>query len=194
MIVMIVLIVAAAAVGIAALVTHSASSNQASSSTSNTQTSSSTSTTLTFQVPSGAMEPAIPAGSTISVAPLQNSTPQRGDIVVFSPPPLENSNCAGPPVSDIVKRVIGLPGEMISLGSGRVYINGRPLPEPWLQSAVRTETYPGPSGASYSLTQPYRVPSSNYIVMGDNRTFSCDSRYWGPVPLSDMVGKAHLTG
>ena len=75
-----------------------------------------------------------------------------GDIVVFSTP--ANEDCAGPPVSDLVKRVIGLPGQTVSLSEGRVYIDGVPLPEPWLPLAVRTETYPGPSLPPIRFTMP----------------------------------------
>ena len=91
--------------------------------------------------------------------------------------------------------MIGLPGETISLSGGRVYINGHVLPEPWLPPATRTETYPGPSTAPYALHRAYKIPADDVYVMGDNRTQSCDSRYWGPVPESTIVGQgrhAHL--
>ena len=113
-----------------------------------------------------------------------------GDIIVFSTPPTED--CAGPPVADLVKRVIGLPGQTISLSGGRVYIDGRVLPEPWLSPAVRTETQPGPGDQPFSLHSAYRVPGGDVYVMGDNRTQSCDSRYWGPVRESAIVGKADI--
>ena len=66
------------------------------------------------------------------------------------------------------------------------------MPEPWLPLAVRTETYPGPSSAAYSLHSPYRVPSGDVYVMGDNRPESCDSRYWGPIRESTIVGKVDV--
>jgi signal peptidase I len=138
------------------------------------------------------MEPTLQVGDRIVVDKLSYHLHGmgRGDIVVFSTPPAEN--CAGPPVSNLVKRVIGLPGETISLSSGRVLIDGRILPEPWLPAAERTRTAPGPSTASYALHHPYRIPSGSVYVMGDNRTFSCDSRYWGPVAESTIVGKVDL--
>ena len=111
----------------------------------------------TYSIPSGSMEPTLQVGDRIVVDKLSYDLHgvDRGNIIVFSTPPKED--CAGPPVSDLVKRVIGLPGETISLSAGRVYINGHVLHEPWLPAAVRTETYPGPSQEPYALHNPYRV-------------------------------------
>ncbi|HTU39884.1 MAG TPA: signal peptidase I [Acidimicrobiales bacterium] len=143
----------------------------------------------TYSIPSGSMEPTLQIGDRIVVDKLAYHLHGvgRSDIIVFSTPPLEN--CAGPPVADLVKRVIGLPDETISLSDGNVYINGHFLPEPWLPTSVRDSTYPGPSGAGYSLHHAFRIPSGDVFVMGDNRTESCDSRYWGPVRESTIVGK-----
>jgi signal peptidase I len=146
----------------------------------------------TYSIPSGSMEPTLQVGDRIVVDKLSYNLHgvDRSNIIVFSTPPKED--CAGPPVSDLVKRVIGLPGETISLSGGRVYIDGHVLAEPWLPTAVRTETYPGPSQEPYALHNPYRIPQGDVYVMGDNRTFSCDSRYWGPVAESTIVGKVDL--
>jgi signal peptidase I len=143
----------------------------------------------TYSIPSGSMEPTLQVGDRIVVDKLSYHLHgvDRGNIIVFSTPPKEN--CAGPPVADLVKRVIGLPGETISLSGGRVYINGKYLPEPWLPQSDQNSTEPGPSAAPYALHQPYRIPTNEVFVMGDNRTFSCDSRYWGPVKESTIVGK-----
>jgi signal peptidase I len=92
----------------------------------------------------------------------------------------------------LVKRVIGLPGETISLANGRVYINGKYLPEPWLPAATQDQTFAGPSAAPFALHHPYRIPSNDVYVMGDNRTESCDSRYWGPITESSIVGKVDI--
>ena len=86
----------------------------------------------TYSIPSGSMEPTLPdrgpdRGGQVSY---HLHGVGAGNIVVFSTPPHEN--CAGPPVADLVKRVIGLPGETISLASDHVFINGHVLPEPWL--------------------------------------------------------------
>ena len=146
----------------------------------------------TYSIPSGSMEPTLQVGDRIVVDKLSYHFHgvDRANIVVFSTPPKEN--CAGPPVSDLVKRVIGLSGETISLSGGRVVINGHVLLEPWLPAAVRTATTAGPSAAPYALHRPYRIPSGDVYVMGDNRTQSCDSRYWGPISQSTIVGKVDL--
>jgi signal peptidase I len=146
----------------------------------------------TYSIPSGSMEPTLQVGDRIVVDKLSFHLHgiDRGNIIVFSTPPKED--CAGPPVSDLVKRVIGLPGETISVSGGRVYINGKYLSEPWLPQSEQDVTNPGPSTARYSLHHPYRIPSGYVYVMGDNRQFSCDSRYWGPVAQSTIVGKVDL--
>jgi signal peptidase I len=147
----------------------------------------------TYSIPSGSMEPTLKIGDRIVVDKLSYHLHgvDRGDIVVFSTPPTEN--CAGPPVSDLVKRVIGLPGETISLVDGYVSINGHLLPEPFLPPNVRDDTYPPPSvTAPYSLHEAYRIPAGEVYVMGDNRPESCDSRYWGPIRESTIVGKVDM--
>jgi signal peptidase I len=146
----------------------------------------------TYSIPSGSMEPTLQIGDRIVVDKLSYHLHgvDRTNIVVFSTPP--NENCAGPPVADLVKRVIGLPGEIISLQDGNVYINGRLLPEPFLPPDIRNDTYPGPGSNAYALHHAYRIPAGDVYVMGDNRPNSCDSRYWGPIPESGIVGKVDL--
>lgn len=146
----------------------------------------------TFYIPSGSMEPTLQVGDRIVVNKLSYEIHgvNRGDIVVFSRPPRED--CGGPEVNDLVKRVIGLPGELISVSGGYVSINGHRLDESWLPASEQGTTTPGPSGTAYSLNQPYRVPANDYFVMGDNRGDSCDSRWWGPIPGSLIVGKVEL--
>ena len=146
----------------------------------------------TYSIPSGSMEPTLQIGDRIVVNKLSYHLHgvDRGNVVVFSTPPAED--CAGPPVSDLVKRVIGLPGEIISLANGRVFINGHLLPETFLPPDVRNDTYPGPSGNTYSLHHAYRIPTGDVFVMGDNRPQSCDSRYWGPIRESTIVGKVDM--
>jgi signal peptidase I len=143
----------------------------------------------TYSIPSGSMEPTLQIGDRIVVDKLSYHIHgvDRGNIVVFTTP--SNEDCAGPPVADLVKRVIGLPGETISLQDGSVSIDGRLLPEPYLPRDVRTDTYPGPSANGYSLHHPYRIPAGDVFVMGDNRPDSCDSRYWGPIRESTIVGQ-----
>jgi signal peptidase I len=146
----------------------------------------------TYSIPSGSMEPTLQVGDRIVVDKLSYHLHgvDRGNIVVFSTPPTEN--CAGPPVADLVKRVIGLPGETIALAGGNVYIDGHLLPEPFLPPDLRDDTYPGPSTAPYALHHAFRIPAGEVYVMGDNRPESCDSRYWGPIHESTIVGKVDM--
>ncbi len=138
-----------------------------------------------FYIPSGSMLPTLQIGDRIVVDKLSYDfgSVHRGDIVVFARPPLEEAD-----YTDLVKRVIGLPGDVISTSGGHVDIDGRPLAEPWLPNPP-PPTYPSPEPEAFSLQHPYRVPSGEYFVMGDNRTDSEDSRYFGPIPKSLIVGK-----
>jgi signal peptidase I len=146
----------------------------------------------TYSIPSGSMEPTLQVGDRIVVDKLSYDLHgvDRSNIIVFSTPPKED--CAGPPVADLVKRVIGLPDETISVSGGNVFINGHLLAEPWLPASEQGRTYPGPSPAGYALHHPFRIPSGDVFVMGDNRTLSCDSRYWGPISESTIVGKVDV--
>jgi len=146
----------------------------------------------TFYIPSGSMEPTLKIGDRILVNKLSYHLHgvDRGNIVVFRRP--ADENCGGPPVADLVKRVIGLPGETISLSGGHVDIDGKQLDETWLPTSVQGTTFPGPSGTAYSLVKPYVIPANHYFVMGDNRADSCDSRYWGPIARSLIVGKVDV--
>ncbi len=99
-------------------------------------------------------------------------TPRRGDVIVFHYPP--------DPSKDFIKRVIGLPGETVEVRNGGVYINGELMSEPF-----------GPNPGSYSAPPVTLAPEQIY-VMGDNRNSSSDSHVWGPVPMSDVVGRAVL--
>jgi signal peptidase I len=141
----------------------------------------------TFYIPSGSMIPTLQVGDRILVDKLSYHLHGvgRGDIVVFSKPPLEQQN-----INDLVKRVIGLPGETISSVNGQVTINGKVLPEPWLQPGVKTT--PGPNPVPFNLDKPYKIPAGEYFVMGDNRTDSEDSRWFGPIPRSLIVGRAFV--
>jgi len=138
-----------------------------------------------FFIPSGSMLPTLQIGDRIVVDKLSYRLHDihRGDVVVFRRPPLEHAD-----YSDLVKRVIGLPGDTIASVGGRVYIDGRPLSEPWLPDPEPL-TSPSPVPQAFSLTHPYTVPAGEYFVMGDNRTNSEDSRYFGPIPASLVVGK-----
>lgn len=133
----------------------------------------------TYYVPSTSMWPTLKAGDRIVVDKLAG-TIHVGDIVVFARPPAEHGACGGPLVPDLVKRVIGLPGQTVSAHGGKVYVTGKLLDEPWLPPGSQTDT------ATFG---PTHVPEGDYFVMGDNRVRSCDSRMWGPVVGSSVVGK-----
>ncbi len=132
-----------------------------------------------FSVPSPSMQPTLDPGDRIIVDRLSYDlhSIHRGDIVVFHRPAAEH--CGGPEVSYLVKRVIGLPGDRISSQGNTVLIDGRPLSEPWLPQD-------DPLGLAIS---PMTVPTGDYYVLGDNRDDSCDSRYWGVVQKSLIVGR-----
>ena len=102
--------------------------------------------------------------------------PQRGDVVVFKPPISED---------EFIKRVIGLPGETISVSGGKVYVNNQELKEDYI------DVYTAP-GAFLAEGQTYTVPNGYYFVMGDNRPHSSDSRAWGPITKKVITGKAWL--
>jgi signal peptidase I len=130
----------------------------------------------TFYIPSGSMEPTLMVGDRIVVDKLSYDlhSVHRGDIIVFSRPPNE---VGSPDVTDLVKRVIGLPGETVSGQQGRVDIDGKPLAEPWLPRGVTTTPF-----------APITIPKGDYFVMGDNRGDSLDSRVFGPIRGSLIIG------
>jgi signal peptidase I len=140
-----------------------------------------------IRVVSGAMAPALKLNEVVQVTKVPTSARLApGQIVVIKNPPTQT--CGGAAAKYLVKRVIGLPGQTISLAGGDVFINGHRLTEPWLASSERGITTPGPSGTPYSLDHTYRIPQRDYYVLGDNRTDSCDSRYFGPVSRSLVYG------
>jgi signal peptidase I len=103
--------------------------------------------------------------------------PKRGDIVVFQTPQAARRDCGAG--GTFVKRVVGLPGEVWEMRNGYVYIDGVRLREPY----VKAERRDGDS------KPPYRIPTGQYYVMGDNRAQSCDSRVWGSLPKANLIGK-----
>jgi signal peptidase I len=111
---------------------------------------------------------------------------REGNIVVFSHPPLDH--CGGPREGDLVKRVIALPGQTIYSSGNSIYVNGRPLAEPYLPHNDPL----GPPIPDASSQHPYRVPPGEFYMLGDNRADSCDSRYWGPIKGSSIIGKVVL--
>jgi signal peptidase I len=154
-----------------------------------------------FVIPSQSMEPTLLPGQRVLVNRLAydfGGLPQRGDIVVFHPPsslacavnvPI-NEPCprgVGSHASDyFVKRVIGLPGDRLSIKNGHPVINGKELTD---------EPYITPCSDSTTCEMPHTIviPRGEYYMLGDNRGDSDDSRYWGPVPLSWIIGEVFAT-
>jgi signal peptidase I len=144
----------------------------------------------TFWIPSSSMAPTLGVYDRIVVqkAFFTWRDVREGDIVVFSHPPLDQ--CGGPQEQgDLVKRVIALPGQTIYSSGNSIYVDGRRLAEPYLPPYDPL----GPSITGASRQHPYRVPPGEFYVLGDNRADSCDSRYWGPIEGSSIVGKVVLT-
>ena len=103
--------------------------------------------------------------------------PERGEVVIFVAPPN--------PQDDYIKRVIALPGETITIDQSKVYINGKLLNEPYLTSATQI-----PKTDQYLQK---KLGANEYFVMGDNRPFSSDSRDWGILPRTNIIGRAIVT-
>jgi signal peptidase I len=129
----------------------------------------------TFYVPSTSMVPTLQKGDRMLVLKT-GYTVDRGSILVFRQPPLDTGD---PDHEDLVKRVIGLPGDTIWSVGNTVYIDGKPLREAWLPN----NTVLGPP------IHRQTVPAGEYFMMGDNRSDSLDSRDWGDLQHSLIVGE-----
>ena len=152
-----------------------------------------------FYIPSASMEPQLRATDRVVVSRLSYRLhePRRGDIIVFPSPAvappdeslvvrlvndvLESVALRDPGERELIKRVVGLPGELIEGKDGGVFIDGRRLVEPYL-----------PPGTPTSSFGPIDVPEGTVFVLGDNRTNSHDSRFpdIGPIPIDTIVGRA----
>jgi signal peptidase I len=142
----------------------------------------------TFWIPTSSMVPTLGVYDRVLVQKAFFSwrDVREGDIVVFSHPPLDH--CGGPQGGDLVKRVIALPGQTIYSSGNSIYVNGRLLAEPYLPHYDPL----GPPVPHASSQHPYRVPPGEFYLLGDNRAISCDSRYWGPIKGSSIIGKVVL--
>lgn len=136
-----------------------------------------------FKVPSASMEKTIMTGDMVFTEKISYNfgEPKAGDLVVFDDPQI--------PSRVLVKRIIATEGQTIDFIDGQVYVDGVLLDEPYTSGA---ETYPLISAANVSISYPYTVPEDMVWVMGDNRTNSSDSRYFGPVEEDSVFGKAIL--
>lgn len=158
-----------------------------------------------YQIPTASMEPTLTGGQRVLVDRLFFS-PHIGEIVVFHPPhgaDLGDGICANPsqgpghpqPCDEstpqessqtFIKRVVGGPGDVISITNGHVYRNGRPEKDAYIIQC-------GPGTPECEFTESIRIPPGDYFMMGDNRPDSDDSRFWGPVPEKWIIGDAFFT-
>jgi signal peptidase I len=155
-----------------------------------------------FFIPSRSMEPTLDVGDRVVVNRLayRIGEPAHGDVVVFLRPTGTGEGAADGPLSwvrravaqglggtppgkeGLIKRVVGLPGDKIQGRHGRLYRNDQRVPEPYLAGRTFTTDF-----------GPVKLKPDQYWVMGDNREDSADSRVFGPVSRSDLVGRAVLT-
>jgi len=148
-----------------------------------------------FDIPSGSMEPTLLPGDYILVnkfiygirIPFTNvklfsyKQPQRGDVIVFIFPKDTSK--------DFIKRVIGLPGEIVAIYSGKILINNEPIPDQW--GCFDSKEPPGFIEVVENFG-PVLVPENSLFVLGDNRNNSEDSRFWGALPIDNVLGKAFI--
>ena len=132
-----------------------------------------------FYIPSESMVPTLETNDRVLVNKLSYKLHDvnRGDIIVFEAPEDEDQD-----VKDLVKRVIGLPGDQVEFREGSVYVNGAPLEESYLAPGTV-------SSQSCGVAASVSVPPNSYWVMGDNRGASKDSRCFGAIPEGDIVGR-----
>lgn len=132
-----------------------------------------------FYIPTESMYPTLKKDDRVLVNKLsyRMHDVNRGDIIVFSAP--EGEATGG--IKDLIKRVIALPGETVEGRDGHVYVDGRLLEEPYLPDGVVTTDF-----------GPQEIPADAYWMMGDNRTQSRDSRFFGPIKESTIVGRAFV--
>jgi signal peptidase I len=160
-----------------------------------------------YRIPSGSMLPTIHLGQRVLVDRLGDdfSSPHVGEIIVFHPPKnfalgclntnegqsggASQSPCGAARTEEssqtFIKRVVGLPGDRIAIIHGHVYRNGVREQDPYIA--------PCPTQTSCSFPVAITVPRGDYYMMGDNRGESDDSRFWGPVPRSWIIGDAFFT-
>ena len=154
-----------------------------------------------FKIPTGSMEPTLHGDPSHGDRVLVNKfiytfkEPKRGDIVVF-----QTVNITGLDYKkDYIKRLVGLPGDVIEIKEGHIYINDQMLSQPsifskiyYINTDLRRTPY-GHEGGFGLMGKKITVPKDHYFVLGDNSPVSRDSRYWGFVPKENLIGEAFLT-
>ncbi len=168
-----------------------------------------------FRIPSGSMLPTLKIGERVLANRFlyRFSDPKRFNIIVFHPPQGEEPQSCGvnhSPLSpcpkgtsqrasvNFIKRVVGLPGDRLSIRYGRVYINGK-LNDTDKASFCNDENCTQPRPARFcnipqcNMPRPIKIPAGYYFMMGDNRGNSADSRFWGPVPRDWLIGEAFFS-
>jgi signal peptidase I len=145
-----------------------------------------------FGTPSASMEPTLHCAlpgiqctaktqDGVVSRPYGSASPRRGDLIAMQTTSAATEKCGSSGIW--LKRVVGLPGEVWAEKDGAVYVDGKRLDEPYIKPAYK-DVY------TYSAR---RIPAGHYFVMGDNRIGSCDSRKWGPLPRSHVIGKLIAT-
>jgi signal peptidase I len=129
-----------------------------------------------FWIPSASMVPTLKYGDRVLVNKFiyRFTEPERGDVIVFKSVQGDDQ--------DLIKRVVGVPGDEITVRGGRLFVNGEPQQEPYVN-----KKYP-----DRSFYAPTTVPKDHVFAMGDNRANSQDSRVFGPVPKENIEGEAFL--
>jgi len=140
-----------------------------------------------FKISTNSMSPIFIQGDLVLVSKraYRKSSPQRGDIIA-----IDTSGLPVPvPGAFYLERIVALPGESLSIRSGKIFIDGKELTAP---SCFRELTYLPVPTTQLPLTEnePFQVPQGCYFVMEDNSTYSNDSRHWGPILKNNIVGRA----
>ena len=158
-----------------------------------------------YRIPSGSMEPTLRIGQRVLVDRIGNDffSPSVGDIVVFHPPAgAPNEVCGNQPgtgqacddptktrsTENYIKRIVGGPGDMIKIIDGLVYRNGKKEKQSYASIAGCTI-----QSLDCNYPNAIKIPAGHYFMMGDNRDYSDDSRFWGPVPRTWIIGEAFFT-
>jgi signal peptidase I len=133
-----------------------------------------------YSIPSASMYPTLRVDDRLLVTKVnyQWADIKRGDVIVFKKPESMKATEGPDAIDDLVKRVIGLPGDTVEARDGSVFINGTKLDEPYL-----------PAGTQTTNLRTTVIPVDEYFMMGDNRDISFDSRFWGAIKRADVIGK-----